>query len=100
MLETNKAFADKVGYAKLSADCQEALDRFSKELIPLPKGIPDYIDNWRQKVKPGDLAARMTLEECSTSRRSAQQRYKCDARRSAGRGVPTRQQHPDAARGG
>lgn len=63
MLETNKAFADKVGYARLSSDCQEALDRFPKERIPLPKRIPDYIDSWQQKIKPKDDTARINLEE-------------------------------------
>jgi hypothetical protein len=63
MLKSMKSFADKAGYTKLGADCQEAQDRFSKERIPLPKAIPEYIESWRQKVQPEDLAARMTLEE-------------------------------------
>lgn len=63
MLETNKEFADKVGYTRLSSDCQEALNRFPKECIPLPKSIPDYIDSWQQKIKPEDNTRRIYLEK-------------------------------------
>ncbi|RZJ85439.1 MAG: hypothetical protein EOO64_00690 [Massilia sp.] len=63
MLEVNKAFAEKAGLTRLSDDCKDALERFPKERIPMPKHIPDYIDNWRKKLKPEDVEARLTLEE-------------------------------------
>ena len=46
MLEDVKAFADRVGYARLSAACLQALNRFGRDQIPLPKHIPDYIESW------------------------------------------------------
>lgn len=54
MLEEAKAYADRVQYAKLSKACDDAIKRRSKEGVPLPKPIPDYIPSWRQKLEPDD----------------------------------------------
>jgi hypothetical protein len=54
MLEWAKDYADRVGYAKLSKACDDAIKRMPKEAVPLPKRIPDYIPNWRQKLAPDD----------------------------------------------
>ncbi|MDR7298252.1 hypothetical protein J2X16_003615 [Pelomonas aquatica] len=50
MLEEAKAYADRVGYAKLSKSCEDAINRLPKERVPLPKSIPDYIVSWRHKL--------------------------------------------------
>lgn len=52
MLQNAKAYADRVGFAKLSKSCDEAIHRLPKERIPMPKLIPDYIPSWRQKIPP------------------------------------------------
>lgn len=52
MLEKAKAYADRVGYAKLSKSCDQAILRLPKEGVPLPRSIPDYIPSWRQKLEP------------------------------------------------
>ncbi|MCW2763262.1 MAG: hypothetical protein JWR85_3463 [Marmoricola sp.] len=52
MLEQAKAYADRVGYTKLSKSCNDAIHRLPKESVPMPKLIPDYIPSWRQKLKP------------------------------------------------
>lgn len=54
MLEKAKAYADRVGYVKLSEACDDAIKRMPKEGVPLPKPIPDYIPSWQQKLAPND----------------------------------------------
>lgn len=54
MLEEAKAYADRIGYAKLSKACDDAMKRMPKEGVPLPKPIPDYIPSWKQKLAPDD----------------------------------------------
>lgn len=63
MLEKAKAYADRVGYAKLSKSCDEAIHRLPKEGVPLPKLIPDYIPSWRQKLEPHHPLFTAGLEE-------------------------------------
>lgn len=64
MLEDVKKFSDTAGYVRLSEGCRKAIERFSTEIIPLPKPIPDYIDSWRKRLDPSepgnnDLASRV-----------------------------------------
>lgn len=53
MIEKVKTFADRVGYARLSAACLKALNRFGTERVPLPNYIPDYIDSWMKVAGKG-----------------------------------------------
>lgn len=70
MLDSALAFADKVGYPRLSDACRAANERFSTEMIPLPKSIPDYIDSWRKKAEPKDLAFDQMLDQMFGSQAS------------------------------
>ena len=63
MLKKAKAYADRVGYAKLSRSCEEAIHRLPKESVPLPKKIPDYIPSWRQKIGPDHSLFTTSLEK-------------------------------------
>ncbi|WP_428718623.1 hypothetical protein [Undibacterium curvum] len=63
MLEKAKAYADRVGYAKLSKSCDEAIRRLPKESVPLPKEIPDYIPSWRQQYKQDNSQFTASLEK-------------------------------------
>lgn len=63
MLKACLKFAEEVGYAGLGEACKEALERQATERIPMPKYIPDYINNWRHKLKAEDLASEVKLEE-------------------------------------
>lgn len=63
MLNSAVIFADKVGYARLSDACRAAKERFSSEMIPLPKSIPDYIDSWRNRAKTKNLSFDQMLEQ-------------------------------------
>jgi len=63
MLEKAKAYADRVGYTKLSKSCDEAIHRMPKERVPLPRSIPDYIPSWRQKLGPDRPLFTTGLEE-------------------------------------
>lgn len=70
MLDSALTFADKVGYASLSKACRAAKERFSSEMIPLPKSIPDYIDSWRKKAKAKDLPFDQMLDQMFGSQAS------------------------------
>ena len=54
MLKKAKAYADRVGYDKLSKACDGAIKTTPKERVPLPKSIPNYIPSWRQKLARDD----------------------------------------------
>lgn len=74
MLETAKAYAEKVGYEKLGKLCDETIQRLPKEQIPLPRRIPDYIPSWRQKLAPGDSLFAMGVEQILGQRQDASKR--------------------------
>jgi hypothetical protein len=63
MLDKTKAYADRVGYTKLSKSCDEAIQRMPKERVPLPRSIPDYIPSWRQRLAPDHPLLTAGLEE-------------------------------------
>jgi hypothetical protein len=46
-LENLISYADSVGYGRLKTACERMLQNLSKERIPMPKPIPDYIDSWQ-----------------------------------------------------
>lgn len=63
MLTQTKAYAERVGYTKLSKLCDDTIRRLPKERIPLPRFIPEYISNWRDKLKADDPLFHRTIEE-------------------------------------
>lgn len=50
-----KQYADEVGYRRLFDLCDRLESGLSKERVPMPKSIPDYIPSWMQAAPPNKV---------------------------------------------
>jgi hypothetical protein len=50
-LESLVAYGGVVGYTRLKANCERMLLNLPREVVPMPKPIPDYIDSWQKSAE-------------------------------------------------